>query len=328
MKLFVTGGAGFIGYNFIKRWQQRHPNDEIVNFDVLTYAANRDDLPLLERPGYRFIEGDIADPVAVRAAMEGCDTVVHFAAETHVDRSISGPAAFLRTNVQGTLVLLETAKELGVQRFHHVSTDEVFGALPLDPEVKFHEDTAYDPRSPYSASKAASDHLVRAYYHTYGLPVTISNCTNNYGPYQYPEKLIPVLTLKALRGEPLPIYGDGKYVRDWIHVDDHNAGVEAILERGKVGETYCLGGNAERTNLEVAAAVLATLERPADQLTFVQDRPGHDRRYAMDTSKAARELGWQPTHTFEEGIAETVRWYAERFAAGAITSPDEQGVHA
>jgi dTDP-glucose 4,6-dehydratase len=257
--------------------------------------------------------------------MEGVDTVVHFAAESHVDRSISGPAAFIKTNITGTFILLEAARDAKVKRFHHISTDEVFGSLPADPTVKFSESTPYDPRSPYSASKASSDHLVRAYFHTFGVPVTISNCSNNYGPYQFPEKFIPVQILKALRGEKLPVYGDGSNIRDWIHVLDHARGIEAILLKGKAGETYCLGGDAEKTNLEVARAILQELGLNESHIEFVTDRPGHDHRYAIDFSKATRELGWKPQITFEEGLRHTVAWYTQRKDE---YRPQEEGVHA
>jgi dTDP-glucose 4,6-dehydratase len=310
MKLLVTGGAGFIGSNFVRYWIKHHPEDEVVVLDALTYAGNKANLHGLD---LTFIEGNICDTSAVSKAMDGCDMVVHFAAESHVDRSIEGSRVFLETNVLGTHTLLEEAVKRGI-RFHHVSTDEVFGALELDEARTFDETTPYDPRSPYSASKAGSDHLVRAYHHTHGLPITISNCSNNYGPYHYPEKLIPLMITHALRDLPLPVYGDGKNVRDWIHVEDHCAGIEAIIRNGKIGETYCLGGNAERTNIEVVKNILVMLGKPETLIKFVEDRKGHDRRYAIDSSKAKRELGWEPKKTFEEGLKETVAWFQENEA--------------
>ena len=326
MKLLVTGGAGFIGSNFILYWMREHPRDSIVNLDALTYAARLENLAsVADSPNYEFIQGDICDPEVVRRAMQGVDVVVHYAAESHVDRSVSGPAAFVQTNIVGTFTLLEAARELGIARFHHISTDEVFGSLELDSPKKFNEDSPYNPHSPYSASKAGSDHLVRAYATTYGLPVTISNCSNNYGPLQYPEKFISMMILKAVRNESLPVYGDGLNVRDWIHVEDHARGVEAILEHGKLGETYCLGGRAEYPNLDVAKMVLRLMGKSEDLLTFVQDRPGHDRRYAIDCSKAERELGWTPQYTFESGLEATINWYKEHLHE---YTPDEQGVHA
>jgi dTDP-glucose 4,6-dehydratase len=326
MKLLVTGGAGFIGSNFIRYWLSNHPDDHVVNLDALTYAGNLKNLHGINESHYTFIHGDICDPEAVRKAMsgeagsgsagEGVDLVVHCAAETHVDRSIQDGQIFLKTNVMGTHVLLEEAKRRGdqIKRFHHISTDEVFGALKLDDPKKFDEATPYDPRSPYSASKAAADHLVRAYYHTHGVPVTISNCSNNYGPYHFPEKFIPLMIVNALRDLPLPIYGDGLNVRDWMHVEDHCRGVEAILLRGKIGATYCLGGQAERANLEVAKLILDVLKKPHSLITFVEDRKGHDRRYAIDSRKAMTELGWKPHYAFEDGLRQTIQWYVENHA--------------
>jgi dTDP-glucose 4,6-dehydratase len=310
MKLLVTGGAGFIGSNFIRYWLTQHPDDHITNLDALTYAGNLSSLQDIDPAKHRFVHGNICDPVAVHEAMDGVEVVVHFAAESHVDRSITGSAAFIQTNVIGTHTLLEEAlKQPQLKRFHHISTDEVFGALSLETEEKFHELTRYHPRSPYSASKAASDHLVRAYFYTYGLPVTISNCSNNYGPYHFPEKFIPLMIVRAMRDEPLPIYGDGKYVRDWIHVLDHCRGIEAILEKGKNGETYCLGGNAEPANIEVAKLILRFLNKPETLLTFVEDRKGHDRRYAIHFDKAKQELNWEPNISFEVGLRTTIEWF-------------------
>lgn len=306
--LLVTGGAGFIGANFVRYWAKHHPEDSIRVLDALTYAGNRHNLDDID---CEFIHGDICDAEIVHKAFEDIDIVVHFAAETHVDRSITGSLPFVQTNLIGTLTLLEETKKRGdqIERFHHISTDEVFGALELDTKTLFSETTPYDPRSPYSASKAGADHLVRSYYHTHHLPITISNCSNNYGPYHFPEKLIPLMILQAMQDKPLPVYGDGLNVRDWIHVEDHCRGIEAILEKGVIGETYCLGGNAERPNIDVVKLVLKYLEKPESLITYVEDRKGHDRRYAIDSSKAKRELDWEPNKTFEEGLKETVQWY-------------------
>ncbi|MCX6808613.1 MAG: dTDP-glucose 4,6-dehydratase [Candidatus Berkelbacteria bacterium] len=311
--ILVTGGAGFIGSNFIIYMMEKYPEYEIVNFDKLTYAGNLANLRAVENnPKYRFVEGDICDRETVSKAMEGCDAVVHFAAESHVDRSITGPAIFVETNVVGTQVLLDVAKEKNIKRFHHVSTDEVFGSLSLDhPEIRFTEDTPYSPRSPYSASKAGSDHLVRAYIETYGLPATISNCTNNYGPFHFPEKVIPLFVINAMRNMPLPIYGTGKAVRDYLYVTDHCSAIDLILHEGKIGETYCIGGDSEKNGLEVADTILKSLGKPESLKTYVEDRKGHDMRYAMDHGKITKELGWKPSLAFEEGIAETIKWYGE-----------------
>lgn len=317
MKLLVTGGAGFIGSNFIRFWLAGHPADSIVNLDALTYAGNLENLRDIEKdPRYTFIHGDIRNPADVARAMEGVDVVVHFAAESHVDRSIEGGKVFLETNVIGTYNLLEETKHRAgqIKRFHHISTDEVFGSLELDDPHKFNEKSCHNARSPYSASKVAAEQLVRAYCHTHDLPFTISNCSNNYGPYMFPEKLFPLMTVNALRDLPLPIYGDGLNVRDWIHVDDHCRGIEAILEKGKVGETYCLGGNAEIPNIEIAKRILDILHKPHSLIKFVEDRKGHDRRYAIDSSKAKAELGWEPQVKFEEGLERFVQWYVENRA--------------
>lgn len=311
MKLLVTGGAGFIGSNFIRFWLDHHPDDTIVNLDALTYAGNLANLDGIDANRHTFIHGSICDPETVARAMKDVDVIVHYAAESHVDRSIQSGQIFLKTNVLGTQVLLEEAVRQAdhIKRFHHISTDEVFGALALEDAKVFDEQTLYNPKSPYSASKAASDHLVRAYGHTYGLPFTISNCSNNYGPYHFPEKFIPLLIVNAIRDLPMPIYGDGLYVRDWIHVEDHARGVEAILDRGRLGETYCLGGNAERRNIDVAKQILAHLDKPETLLTRVEDRKGHDRRYAINSAKAKRELAWTPTITFEDGLKDTIDWF-------------------
>ena len=322
----VTGGAGFIGGNFVLGAVR--DGIRVVNLDALTYAGNRDTLASLDGdPDHVFVHGDIGDRelVAKLLAEHHPDAIVNFAAESHVDRSIDGPAAFIQTNVVGTLALLEAARDYwksledGTKdafRFLHVSTDEVYGSL--GETGKFTEETPYAPNSPYSASKAASDHLVRAFHHTYGLPVLTTNCSNNYGPYHFPEKLIPLVIAKALAGEPLPVYGDGKQVRDWLFVRDHCEAIRAVLARGRVGETYNVGGNAEKQNIEVVKAICALLDqrRPREdgakresQVTYVADRPGHDRRYAIDASKLRDELGWVPQYTFERGIAETIDWY-------------------
>ncbi|MEO6155551.1 MAG: dTDP-glucose 4,6-dehydratase [Thermomonas sp.] len=322
----VTGGAGFIGGNFVL--DAVRGCVRVVNLDALTYAGNRDTLAALDGDGnHVFVHGDIGDSdlVARLLAEYRPDAVVNFAAESHVDRSIDGPAAFVQTNVVGTLALLEATRDYWKSlegeakkafRFLHVSTDEVYGSL--GETGKFREDTPYAPNSPYSASKAASDHLVRAFHHTYGLPVVTTNCSNNYGPYQFPEKLVPLIIARALAGEPLPIYGDGKNVRDWLYVGDHVAAIRAVLERGRVGETYNVGGDAEMQNIEVVHAICALLDarRPredgqprASQITYVTDRPGHDRRYAIDAGKLKSELGWVPEHDFDQGIADTVDWY-------------------
>ena len=312
MKLLVTGGAGLIGSAFIRYYLAAHPDDQIINFDALTYAGNLANLAsVADHPNYMFFHGDITDVEAVDAAMQGVDMVIHYAAETHVDRSISGPSIFVRTNVLGTQVLLDAALKHGVKRFHHISTDEVFGSLELDSTEKFTEESSYQPSSPYSASKAGADMLVRAYHHTYGLPVTISNCTNNYGPFHFPEKFIPLLILNALQDKSLPIYGDGLNVRDWIHVEDHARAVDLILHRGKDGETYCVGGEAEWHNIDVAKEILAQLGKSESLLQFVKDRPGHDRRYAISNANIAAELGYKPEHTFEQGLAETIQWYKD-----------------
>ncbi|WP_407352360.1 dTDP-glucose 4,6-dehydratase [Luteimonas sp. R10] len=327
----VTGGAGFIGANFVL--EAVSAGIRVVNLDLLTYAGNLDTLASLEgHPGHVFVQGDIGDRALVDAllARHRPEAVINFAAESHVDRSIDGPAAFVQTNVVGTLALLETVRDHWRElrppmregfRFLHVSTDEVYGSLGAS--GRFSETTPYAPNSPYSASKAASDHLVRAFHHTYGLPTLTTNCSNNYGPYQFPEKLIPLVIAKALAGEPLPVYGDGRNVRDWLYVGDHCAAIRFVLERGGVGETYNVGGDAERENIEVVKAICRLLDqrrpladgRPrADLITFVADRPGHDRRYAIDASKLQRELGWRPGVTFEEGIARTVDWYLDNQA--------------
>lgn len=308
MKLLVTGGAGFIGSNFIHHILATQPETEVVNLDLLTYAGNLENLAALEaETRYRFVKGDITDAPLVEPLVAECDAIVHFAAESHVDRSILGPEAFVRTNILGTFTLLEAARKHD-KRFHHVSTDEVFGSLAPDAPA-FREVTPYDPRSPYSASKAGSDHLVRAYHHTYGLPVTISNCSNNYGPYHFPEKLIPLAITNLLEGKKVPVYGDGVQVRDWLYVEDHAKAIALILEKGRIGETYCIGGNGERENIWIVKELLRLLGKDELSIEYVKDRPGHDRRYAIDFSKIKIELGWQPSVSLEEGLAKTVEWF-------------------
>lgn len=311
MKLLVTGGAGFIGSNFIKYWFVAHPDDEITNLDKLTYAGHISSVKEFEgKSNYKFIQADICDGRAVEAAMKGVDAVVHFAGETHVDRSIVGPGVFLQTNVIGTQVLLDAALKFKVKHFHHIGTDEVFGSLSLDSKEKFNEATLYDPHSPYSASKAASDHLVRSYFHTYGLPATITNCSNNYGPYQDPEKFIPRMITDLIGGEPVKIYGDGLYVRDWLYVEDHCRAIEKVLTEGKPGETYLVGGLTDDiNNLEVAGKLLKIFGKSENEIKFVKDRSGHDRRYAVDWTKVNRELGWKPEFSFDEWLIKTVDWY-------------------
>jgi dTDP-glucose 4,6-dehydratase len=324
--ILITGGCGFIGSNFIHYIIDHNQDLRVTNLDAVTYAGNEANLENIKtNPNYHFIKGDICDQELVRKIFveNDIDTVVHFAAETHVDRSILNPLEFLHTNVYGTGVLLEAAREhwqknpTGEHRFHHISTDEVFGSL-MPNDSAFNESTPYSPNSPYSASKAASDHLVRSYFHTYQLPITISNCTNNYGPYQFPEKLIPLFISNAIHGLPLPVYGDGKQIRDWVYVEDHCEGIYQILSKGKVGETYGIGGNNQPTNLEIILEITSLLDeilpqsphKPYAQLIqYVKDRPGHDRRYAMNISKINRELGWTPKESLNSGLRKTVEWY-------------------
>ncbi len=311
MKLLITGGAGFIGSNFIRYWLKNHPEDQIINIDKLTYAGNLDNLKDVEsNNNYSFIHGDICDSAQVEKAMENVETVVHFAAESHVDRSIMDPSVFVNTNILGTQVLLESALKNKVKRFHHISTDEVFGALDLDDPNKFNEKTSYKPRSPYSASKAAADHLVRAYHITYNLPITITNCADNFGPYQYPEKLISLAVTNLLENQKVPVYGDGLYVRDWLFVEDHCRAIEAVLEKGKIGETYLIGTDEpEISNLDLIKKILHILGKSEDRIEYVKDRPGHDRRYAIDAGKIKKELAWQPKFDLEEALKTTVNWY-------------------
>ena len=308
MKLLITGGAGFIGSNFIHYILKKYPDYQVVNLDVLTYAGNLENLKDVENDArYRFVKGNITDMTAVEPLMEECDMVVHFAAESHVDRSIMDPNVFIETNIQGTYVLLEVARKYN-KRFHHISTDEVFGSLKPGDKA-FNEETPYDPRSPYSASKAAADHLVRAYFYTYDLPITISNCSNNYGPYHFPEKLIPLAITNLLEGKPVPVYGDGRQVRDWLYVEDHCKAIDLIIHQGKVGETYCIGGKSERENIWIVKKLIEILGKDESAIEYVKDRPGHDRRYAIDYSKIERELGWRPETTLEAGLPKTVEWF-------------------
>jgi len=311
MKLLVTGGAGFIGSNFIHYWLEKHPEDFIVNFDKLTYAGHLSSLKNVENSTrYSFVQGDIVDKKAVEEVMSGVDTVVHFAAESHVDRSIQDASPFVITNVVGTQVLLESALKNNIKHFHHISTDEVFGALQLDSTEKFTVNTNYDPHSPYSASKAGSDHMVRAYHDTYGLPITITNCSNNFGPFHFPEKLIPLAITNLLEGKKVPVYGDGKYVRDWLYVEDHCRAIDMILTDGKIGQTYLVGGQTEDiSNLEVIKKILSIMGESEDKIAYVKDRPGHDRRYAIDWSQTNGELGWEPEHNFESALEKTIQWY-------------------
>ena len=310
MKLLVTGGCGFIGSNFILHMINKYPNYQIINLDKLTYAGNKANLVSVEKnPQYEFVEGDICDAKLVDECMKKVDAVVHFAAESHVDRSILFASEFVKTNVLGTQVLLDSALRNGLKRFHHISTDEVFGELG---EIgKFSETTPYNPRSPYSASKAGSDHLARAYFATFNLPVTISNCSNNYGPYQFPEKLLPLFITNLIDSKKVPVYGKGQNIRDWIHVIDHCEAIDLILHKGKIGETYCVGGNAELTNMQITKMILNEFGFGEEMITYVEDRKGHDFRYAIDFSKITSELGWTPKHNFESGLKETIKWYKE-----------------
>ncbi|MBX9585590.1 MAG: dTDP-glucose 4,6-dehydratase [Gemmataceae bacterium] len=318
--LLVTGGCGFIGSNFVRHLLATDPAVSVVNLDALTYAGNLANLAdLAGHPRYRFVKGDITDRGAVRAAMRGVADVIHFAAESHVDRSIQDSGPFVRTNVIGTQILLDAAREAGVRKFVQVSTDEVYGSL--GPDGYFTEETPLHPNSPYSASKAGADLLALAYHHTFGLPVVVTRCSNNYGPYQFPEKLIPLFVTNLLNDEPVPVYGDGLQVRDWIHVLDHCTGVEAAWRRGRPGEVYNFGGRCEKTNLELTHTLLELLGKPKSLIRYVKDRPGHDRRYAIDCSKAERELGWSPKATFDRGLTETIAWYkgSAGWVAGIMT---------
>ncbi|OQA30592.1 MAG: dTDP-glucose 4,6 dehydratase [archaeon ADurb.Bin336] len=310
VKLLITGGCGFIGSNFILHMINKYPNYQIINLDKLTYAGNKANLTSIEKnPQYEFVEGDICDAKLVDECMKKVDAVVHFAAESHVDRSILFASEFVKTNVLGTQVLLDSALRNGLKRFHHISTDEVFGELGK--EGKFSETTPYNPRSPYSASKAGSDHLARAYYSTFGLPITISNCSNNYGPYQFPEKLLPLFITNLIDSKKVPVYGKGQNIRDWIHVLDHCEAIDLILHKGKIGETYCVGGNAELTNMQITKMILDEFGFGEEMINYVEDRKGHDFRYAIEFSKIHSELNWSPKYNFKSGLKDTIKWYKE-----------------
>ncbi len=315
MKILVTGGAGFIGCNFVYYMLEKHPDYEIVCLDSLTYAGNLKSLDsAMKNPNFRFVKGSIADKALVDElfSAEMFDVVVNFAAESHVDRSIENPFIFLETNIMGTACLLEASKKYGIKRFHQVSTDEVYGDLPLDrPDLFFTEDLPLTTSSPYSASKASADLLTLAFHRTYGLPVTISRCSNNYGPYQFPEKLIPLMIVRALENQSLPVYGEGLNVRDWLYVDDHCKAIDMIIHGGRVGEVYNVGGHNEKQNIQVVKTVLRQLEKPESLITFVKDRAGHDLRYAIDPSKISNELGWQPETDFDSGMKKTIQWYLD-----------------
>jgi len=308
----VTGGAGFIGGNYLHIMVRKYPNDRFICLDALTYAGNMETLePIMKLPNFKFVHGDIRDRALVYKLFEEekFDYVINFAAESHVDRSIVNPTIFLETNIIGTSVLMDACRKYGIRRYHQVSTDEVYGDLPLDrPDLMFKEDTPLHTSSPYSASKASADLLVLAYHRTFGLPVTISRCSNNYGPFQFPEKLIPLMIQKALRNEKLPVYGDGKNVRDWLHVADHCAAIDLIVRNGRDGEVYNVGGHNERSNLQVVETILHALNKPDTLIDHIKDRPGHDRRYAMDPTKIETELGWRPTYNFDTGIKQTIDW--------------------
>ena len=315
MNIIVTGGAGFIGSNFVFHMLKKYPDYRIICLDKLTYAGNLSTLaPVMDNPNFRFVKADICDREAVDKLFEEehPDIVVNFAAESHVDRSIEDPGIFLQTNIIGTSVLMDACRKYGIQRYHQVSTDEVYGDLPLDrPDLFFTEETPIHTSSPYSSSKAAADLLVLAYHRTYGLPVTISRCSNNYGPYHFPEKLIPLMISRALADESLPVYGTGENVRDWLHVSDHCEAIDLIIHKGRVGEVYNVGGHNERTNLEVVKTILKALNKPESLIKFVTDRPGHDRRYAIDPTKLETELGWKPKYNFDTGIQQTIQWYLD-----------------
>jgi len=328
-RVLVTGGAGFIGSNFVKYMLKAHPEYKLINYDVLTYAGNLENLSDIEdNPNYTFIKGDIRDKGPVDEILaSGIDFIVNFAAESHVDRSIEGPEIFILTNVLGTQVLLDAARKHGVEKFLQVSTDEVYGSL--GPTGFFSEGTPLAPSSPYSASKTSADLIVGAYHHTFGLPANVTRCSNNYGPYQFPEKLIPLIISNALEDKALPVYGDGLNVRDWLHVRDHCRAIDIVLHRGKDGEVYNIGGNNEKANIEIVKLILETLGKSESLITYVKDRPGHDRRYAIDSGKIQRELGWSPEYTFEQGIKETIQWYLDnRDWMAKVRSGDYQDYYA
>ena len=318
MKILVTGGAGFMGGNFVHYLLRKYPQDEIVNLDLLTYAGNLETLRSVQgEANYKFVRGDIADRAFVFALFERekFDAVINFAAESHVDRSIANPEIFVRTNVLGAATLLDAVKEYGVKRYHQISTDEVYGDLPPErTDLLFTEHTPLAPSNPYSASKASADLLVLAYYRTFGLPVTVSRCSNNYGPYHFPEKLIPLTIVRALQNAEIPVYGAGENIRDWLHVADHCTAIDLILKKGRIGQVYNIGGGNERRNIEVVRSILRALGKPETLIHFVADRPGHDRRYATDSTKLQTELGWQPEYDFESGLAQTVAWYLQNRA--------------
>ena len=315
MKMIVTGGAGYIGSNFVQYEVKNHPEDEIINLDLLTYAGNLESVkPVENAPNYRFVRGDIADREFIFRLFEEekPDVIVNFAAESHVDRSITDPEIFVRTNVVGTTTLLDACRKYGIKRYHQVSTDEVYGDLPLDrPDLFFTEETPLHTSSPYSSAKASADLFVMAYHRTYGLPVTISRCSNNYGPYHFPEKLIPLVISRALNDEEIPVYGKGENVRDWLYVTDHCSAIDLVVRKGREGEVYNIGGHNERTNLEVVKTILKALNKPESLIKYVTDRPGHDLRYAMDPTKIETELGWKPEYTFDTGIPVTIQWYLD-----------------
>lgn len=310
MKILVTGGLGFIGTNFIKYWFETHPNDQIVNLDKITYAANPTNLDeFANNSNYSFVKGDILDTELLDKIIPGTDLIVHFAAETHVDRSIDDPLLFVRSNVLGTYTLLSAAKKYGNIRFHHISTDEVFGSIPFGSSTEFSETTPYDPSSPYSSSKASSDHFVRSFHKTYGLPITISNCSNNYGPYQHPEKMIPRMISNILDGKKIPVYGAGENFRDWLYVTDHCSAIDTIISKGKIGETYCIGGLKETSkNIDLVKKVITKMGKSEDLIEFVADRPSHD-NYAVSWDKINSELGWGPQETLDSGLEKTIEWY-------------------
>lgn len=311
MNILITGGSGFIGSNFILYWIKKYPKDNIINLDKLTYAGNRENLKSIEtQPNYKFVRGDICDRKLVNKLMKEIDLVVHFAAESHVDRSILKPSPFIYTNIVGTQVLLDSSVINKIKHFHHISTDEVFGSLDIESPLKFNENTPYNPRSPYSASKASSDHLVRSYYYTYDLPITITNCSNNFGPYQHPEKLIPLAITNLLEGKKVPVYGDGKNIRDWLYVQDHCRAIDMVIRAGKKGETYCVGGvTRDISNLEVVRKIIKSLRKSKNQIEFIKDRLCHDRKYAINWTKIKNKLGWTPIHSFDEWLEETINWY-------------------
>ncbi|SJZ58968.1 dTDP-glucose 4,6-dehydratase [Anaerorhabdus furcosa] len=315
MKICVTGGAGFIGGNFVYYMLDQHPDYDIVCLDALTYAGNLETLEgAMKNPKFKFVKGDIADRDFIYELFERekFDIIVNFAAESHVDRSIEEPEVFLKTNIMGTQVLMDACRKFGITRFHQVSTDEVYGDLPLDrPDLFFTEETPIHTSSPYSSSKAGADLLVLAYYRTYGLPVTISRCSNNYGPYHFPEKLIPLMISRALANESLPVYGKGENVRDWLHVYDHCSAIDLVIHKGRVGEVYNIGGHNERTNIEVVKTILHALDKPESLISYVTDRKGHDLRYAIDPTKIETELGWKPVYNFDTGIQQTIKWYLD-----------------